>query len=78
MRDFGSAPQRAYKKEVGLPHQEEATERQRRDGMCWSDPQELYNDGNAFKLTARDASGVIVTLISDNYFGYCKRGQNPN
>ncbi len=26
-----------------------------------------------FKLTARDASGVIVTLISDNYFGYCKK-----
>jgi len=61
------------KKEVGLPHRDEASERQRRDGMCWSDPQELYNDGNAFKLTARDASGVIVTLISDNYFGYCKK-----
>ncbi|MCE2826961.1 MAG: hypothetical protein LW626_07735 [Verrucomicrobium sp.] len=61
------------KKEVGLPHRDEATERQRRDGMCWTDPRELYNDGNAFKLTARDASGVIVTLISDNYFGYCKK-----
>ena len=61
------------KKEVGLPHRDEATERQRRDGMCWSDPRELYNEGNAFKLTARDSSGVIVTLISDNYFGYCKK-----
>ncbi len=61
------------KKEVGLPHRDEASERQRRDGMCWSDARELYNDGNAFKLTVRDASGVIVTLISDNYFGYCKK-----
>ena len=61
------------KKEVGLPQRDEATERQRRDGMCWTDPRELYNDGNAFKLTACDASGVIVTLISDNYFGYCKK-----
>lgn len=61
------------KKEAGLPNRDEATDRQRRDGMCWDDPRELYNDGNAFKLTARDASGVIVTLISDNYFGYCKK-----
>ena len=37
------------------------TERQRRDGMCWKSPQELYNDGGAFKITARNASGVMVT-----------------
>ena len=61
------------KREVGLPRFEEATERQRRDGMCWRDPSERYNNGNAFKLTARDASGVIVTIIADNYFGYCKK-----
>ena len=24
-------------------------------------------------MTARDASGVIVTIIADNYFGYCKK-----
>ena len=41
--------------------------------MCWRDPDELYNDGQAFKVTCRDASGVIVTLIADNYFGYCKK-----
>ena len=41
--------------------------------MCWKDESELYNDGSAFKLTCRDASGVIVTLIADNYFGYCKK-----
>lgn len=61
------------KKEVGLPPWEAATERQRRDGMCWKDPGEYYNDGRAFKLTARDLSGVIVTIIGDNYFGYCKK-----
>ncbi|MEM9658694.1 MAG: hypothetical protein AAF961_10065, partial [Planctomycetota bacterium] len=61
------------KKEVGLPHVDRATERQRRDGMCWSSEDELYNDGGAFKLTCRDHRGVIVTLIADNYFGYCKK-----
>jgi hypothetical protein len=61
------------KREVGLPHWDDASERQRDDGMCWKDPEELYNDGQAFKLTARDASGVIVTLLADNYFGYCKK-----
>jgi hypothetical protein len=61
------------KKEVGLPTWANATPRQRRDGMCWKEASELYNDGGAFKLTARDASGVVVTFISDNYFGYCKK-----
>jgi hypothetical protein len=61
------------KRELGLPTHAEATPRQRRDGMCWTKPDELYNDGGAFKLTSRTAAGVIVTLISDNYFGYCKK-----
>ena len=61
------------KKSVGLPHFDQATERQRRDGMCWKKEDELYNGGNAFKLTARDETGVIVTIIADNYFGYCKK-----
>ncbi|MFW5883260.1 MAG: hypothetical protein ACOCVG_02735, partial [Verrucomicrobiota bacterium] len=61
------------KKEVGLPHISEATERQKRDGMCWENEDELYNDGGAFKLTVRDERGVVVTIISDNYFGYCKK-----
>jgi len=61
------------KKAVGLPHWEVATERQRRDGMCWRDEWEFYNGGQAFKLTARDETGVIVTVIADNYFGYCKK-----
>ena len=61
------------KKSVGLPHWGAATERQRRDGMCWKKEDELYNDGHAFKLTARDETGVIITIIADNYFGYCKK-----
>ena len=41
--------------------------------MCWRDEWEFYNDGNAFKLTCRDETGVIVTIIADNYYGYCKK-----
>ena len=58
---------------VGLPHWDLATPRQRRDGMCWKDEKELYNGGSAFKITARDARGVMVTIIADNYYGYCKK-----
>ena len=64
---------RVTKKAAGLPHIDQATERQRRDGMCWKKEDELYNGGNAFKLTCRDETGVIVTIIADNYFGYCKK-----
>ncbi len=63
----------AKKIELGLPAWDQATERQRRDGMAWKTPEELYNGGQAFKLCARDENGVIVTLIADNYFGYCKK-----
>lgn len=58
---------------VGLPHWDLATPRQRRDGMCWKDESELYNGGSAFKLTARNEYGVMVTIIADNYYGYCKK-----
>ena len=58
---------------LGLPHWDLATPRQRRDGMCWKTEDELYNDGSAFKVCARDHRGVVVTLIADNYFGYCKK-----
>ena len=61
------------KRDLGLPHIDQASERQKRDGMCWSREDELYNNGGAFKVTSRDASGVMVTIIADNYFGYCKK-----
>lgn len=61
------------KKDLGLPHVDRATARQRRDGMCWQSETETYNDGSAFKVTCRTAAGVIVTIIADNYYGYCKK-----
>ena len=45
------------KKDVGLPYDRE---------------DELYNDGLLQAHLARPP-GVIVTLIADNYFGYCKK-----
>ncbi len=64
---------KATKKFLGLPPWDQATERQRRDGMCWKNEGEFYNNGTAFKITARDERGVIVTIIADNYYGYCKK-----
>jgi hypothetical protein len=61
------------KKLLGLPHYDDATERQRKDGMCWKNDDELYNEGGAFKVVCRDIQGVIVTIIADNYFGYSKK-----
>jgi hypothetical protein len=58
---------------LGLPRFSDATDRQRRDGMCWKHEDELYNDGSAFKICARDHRGVMVTVIADNYYGYCKK-----
>ncbi len=61
------------KRELGLLHYDQATPRQRHDGQCYRNADELYNGGSAFKLTCRTATGVILTLIADNYFGYCKK-----
>ncbi len=61
------------KQDLGLPHFDHATPRQRRDGMCWRSQDELYNEGRAFKLACRDHRGVMVTLIADSYYGYCKK-----
>ena len=61
------------KKDIGLPHEKDASDRQRRDGMCWRDHEERYNGGRPFKVCCRDERGVIVTIIADNYYGYCKK-----
>jgi phosphoenolpyruvate carboxykinase (diphosphate) len=61
------------KKDLGLPRYEQATERQRRDKMCWRDENESYNAGGAFKVTCRDRRGTMVTIIADSYYGYCKK-----
>jgi hypothetical protein len=49
---------RVRKKDLGMPYERE---------------DELYNEGRSFKLTSRGPQGVMVTLIADNYFGYCKK-----
>jgi hypothetical protein len=69
------APQltKITKKELGLPHFDNATERQRKDGVCWKTTDELYNEGNPFKISCRNDKGVVITLIADNYFGYSKK-----
>lgn len=64
---------RLTKRELGLPAWDSATDRQRKDGMAWREGHELYNGGAAFKLVCRSSAGLIVTLIADNYFGYCKK-----
>jgi hypothetical protein len=58
---------------LGLPSEKDAPARQKRDGMCWRNPDEPYNGGNAFKICCRDHRGVMVTIIADNYYGYCKK-----
>ncbi|HLP43358.1 MAG TPA: hypothetical protein VK465_17775, partial [Fibrobacteria bacterium] len=64
---------RFRKKDLGLPNVSEATPLQKKHGMCWSSPDELYNEGKPFKATMRTPDGLILTLIADNYFGYCKK-----
>jgi hypothetical protein len=61
------------KRELGLPHVSQATDRQIRDGMCWTTEDERYNNAHPFKVTCRDQRGVMVTIIADNYYGYCKK-----
>jgi len=61
------------KKNLGLPHISEATDRERRDKMCWENEDEPYNGGSAFKITCRDERGLMVTILADNYYGYCKK-----
>jgi hypothetical protein len=60
-------------RDLGLPHVDQATARQRRDGMCWREPDDRYNGGKPFKVSARDAAGRMLTIIADNYYGYCKK-----
>lgn len=61
------------KKDLGLPHVSAATERQKAQGMCYAEDHEIYNGGKPFKITLRDERGIMVTILADNYFGYCKK-----
>jgi hypothetical protein len=62
------------KKDLGLPHFKDATEKQKKAGLCWTDPGELYNGGKPFKITLRDERGIMVTILADNYFGELYNG----
>ena len=73
LRDRGAASGGNEEEGSGPAARKDATERQRRDGMCWRDPDEPYNGGGAFKVACRDERGVMVTIIADNYYGYCKK-----
>ncbi|MDR2806783.1 MAG: hypothetical protein LBB11_01335 [Puniceicoccales bacterium] len=64
---------RLTKKALGLPSVAEATDRQRREGMCWEKEDELYHQGQPFKIMARDKQGVIISIIADSYNGYGKK-----
>lgn len=61
------------KKDLGLPNVADATDRQKRDGMCWTSEDELYNGGKAFKICYRSKEGVSITLVADTYYGYSKK-----
>ena len=41
--------------------------------MGWREAQRGTTTAAPFKLVCRSTAGVIVTLIADNYFGYCKK-----
>ncbi|MDR1595445.1 MAG: hypothetical protein LBR91_00780 [Puniceicoccales bacterium] len=69
------APQlrKCTKKFLGLPHVSVATDRQKRDGMCWESEDELYHGGKLFKIMARDGGGVVISIVADSYNGYGKK-----
>ena len=73
LRDPGAAPGGHAKKDLGLPHYERGhrAPKARRDVLARRG--EFYNDGGAFKIACRDKRGVMVTIIADNYYGYCKK-----
>ena len=73
LRHSGAAPGRARRRRLGCRHYDQATERQRATACAGQHEEELYNNGRAFKVACRDRRGVMVTIIADNYFGYCKK-----
>ena len=50
------------KVDAGLPHYDQASERQRREGMCWREENEIYNDGRAFKYPADAVRAALAKV----------------
>ena len=74
LRHSRAASDKAYKEIPGPAPWDEATERQRRDGMCWKKRgRSCTTTAEPSKSPAAIERGVIVTVIADNYFGYCKK-----
>ena len=69
------APQlrKCTKKELGFPNISDATDRQKKDGMCWEGEDELYHDGKPFKIMARDDRKIKVSIVADSYNGCVKK-----
>ena len=65
------------KASLGLPPAKHATERQRRDGMCWKTEDELYNGGSAFKICARDHRASWSLLSRTTITGTARRKSRP-
>ncbi len=63
----------ATKKELGFKHFDQADAEEREKNHYYKDESELYNGGQPYKVTLRLRSGVVVTIIGDNYFGYSKK-----
>jgi hypothetical protein len=61
------------KRTLGLPHYDKLASDKKEMVCAGKMKTRKYNDGGAFKITARDERGVVVTLIADNYYGYCKK-----
>lgn len=59
--------------DLGLPSKVEASAEELEKGYYYESEDELYNNGTAFKMTHRTQEGRIITVIADNYFGYCKK-----
>ena len=49
---------------VRRPNVKDATEKQIKTSMYWSNPDELYNGGKPLKITLRDERGIMVTILA--------------
>ena len=65
MRRVGAAHSSMQKEGLaGLPNVKDATEKQIKTSMYWSNPDELYNGGKPLKITLRDERGIMVTILA--------------
>ena len=73
LRDSRAALDPADQKELGLPPWDERPSASDATACAGRTGPKSTTTARAFKITCRTAAGVIVTIIADNYFGYCKK-----